>query len=64
MCRTQYGNNALLRAAIYGHANTIKVLVECGADSEARNSVRIVRAGFMRNHEFAGELAQQAHPIF
>ena len=39
----QYGNNALLRAAIYGHANCVQVLVESGAHKEARNQVRIPR---------------------
>jgi hypothetical protein len=36
----QYGNNALLRAVIYGHANCVKALVEGGAHKEARNKVR------------------------
>jgi hypothetical protein len=38
--RLQGFHTALLCAAEHGHVDCVRVLVECGADKEARNNVR------------------------
>ena len=35
----QYGNTALMLAAIKGHTDIVKLLVELGADIDIRNKV-------------------------
>ena len=38
---TQDGNSALMRAAYYGHTETIKELVKSNANLDLQNNVRI-----------------------
>ncbi len=39
MCRLQFGDTALIHAARRGCIECVRVLVELGADKEARNNV-------------------------
>ena len=38
--RAQYGNTALIYAAVYGHADCVQLLLDAGADKNARCKVR------------------------
>jgi ankyrin repeat protein len=40
MCDSQYGKTALMLAAEDGHADCVLLLIDAGADTEARTPVR------------------------
>ena len=39
--KTQDGDTALSLAAVQGRTECVRLLVECGADKEAKNNVRV-----------------------
>ena len=43
MCSTQSGYTALFWAARRGHADCVRVLLEGGADKEAKDEVRFIK---------------------
>jgi ankyrin repeat protein len=52
--RAQYGYTALIRAAWAGRANCVRLLLDAGADKEAKNEVRSVRPCLQRVACFGG----------
>ncbi len=40
---SQRGSTALMDAAWSGHANCVRVLIDAGADTDAKNEVRVGR---------------------
>ncbi len=40
LCQTQYGHAALILASANGRADCVRLLIDAGADKEAKNNVR------------------------
>ncbi len=49
--KTQDGNNTLVYTAGNGHTDCVRMLLEGGADKDAKTSVRDINKGSLRHHE-------------
>jgi ankyrin repeat protein len=51
MCHLQFGDTALIHAVRFGCIDCVRLLVELGADKEARNNVCVLICGVMQSVE-------------
>jgi ankyrin repeat protein len=63
LLRSQDGRTALIYAAIYTHADCARLLLDAGADKNAKNKVRYVVPPRLRLEVFDLQLVQKRYLI-